>query len=108
MGRNSKVQSKKSGKKFAQTQPPRVSGAERAKVLVRRKTVVANGEVRPTHEMKWFNSSRLALKCGVTPQTIRNEISRGHLAARQTRSGRYVISRVEADRYMVENGFAAF
>ena len=65
-----------------------------------------NEVVRPVSSARWIGTGQLALICGVSGQTIRNDIERGKLMARQTGSGRYVIPRAEADRYILENGYS--
>jgi len=67
----------------------------------------ASHEVRSVSAVKWISTGQLALKSGLCIQTIRNDIERGKIIAHQTRSGRHIISREEAERYLLENGYAA-
>lgn len=72
----------------------------------RRGSTISSAQTRPVKTLRWVGTGQLALNCGISPQTIRNDIERGKLHGRQTGTGRYLISRLEADRYMVENGYA--
>lgn len=63
--------------------------------------------VVPVSTTRWIGTGQLALRCGVSIQTIRNDIERGKILAQKTGTGRYIIPRTEADRYLLENGYAA-
>jgi len=54
---------------------------------------------------RWYGTGQMALRCGISTQTIRNDIDRGKINAKKTGSGRYVIPRAEVERYMEENGY---
>jgi len=74
-------------------------------------TIVSPPAVReavgPVSATRWIGTGQLALRCGVSIQTIRNDIERGKIIAQKTGTGRYIIPRTEADRYLLENGYAA-
>jgi hypothetical protein len=54
---------------------------------------------------RWYATGQMALHCGVSVQTIRNDIDRGKINANKSISGRFIIPRSEVDRYMLENGY---
>jgi hypothetical protein len=79
----------------------KTAGRARARSRSARNKIVRSGSA-----MKWIGTGDLALRCGVTSQTIRNDIERGKLTARQNGAGRYVIPRDVAEKYIYENGYA--
>jgi excisionase family DNA binding protein len=103
----SKPKSRASSQKSSGFLPPSV--AQKISVPVKQiappKSAPKGG--RSVAVARWVGTGQLALRCGLTSQTIRNDIERGKIIAHQTGSGRYVISRAEVERYLIENGFAS-
>ena len=102
---------RKTGSRLAPVQktvlpPPLAPRLKSAATIVSVSSVQVKEAIRPVSAARWIGTGQLALRCGVSSQTIRNDIERGKIMARQTGSGRYVIPRAEADRYILKNGYS--